>query len=67
MDNEGRQYLILDEIIDYQKTADQITVPRKIVQQQTTKGWNLCILWKDGLASWEPLKDTKAAFPVQVA
>jgi hypothetical protein len=47
---------MLDEIIDYQKTADAVAVEQKlqvtasgnIVQRQTTKGWNLCVLWKDG-------------------
>jgi hypothetical protein len=34
--------------------------------KQTTKGWKLLASWKDGTASWVPLKDLKEAYPVQV-
>jgi hypothetical protein len=34
----------------------------------TKKGWKLvCILWKDGTTSWEPLSDLKEAYPIQTA
>ena len=35
--------------------------------QETTKGWKLCILWKDGSTSWEPQKDLKESNHMQVA
>ena len=35
---------------------------------KTTKGWQLCICWKDGSTSWEKLADLKeGCYPVQVA
>ena len=35
--------------------------------KRTTKGWELCILWKDGSTSWESLKDIKDSNPVELA
>jgi hypothetical protein len=34
--------------------------------RKTTKGWNLCIEWKDGTTSWERLVDLKESNPVEV-
>ena len=36
-------------------------------QKKTTRGWSLCILWKDGSTSWEPLKDLKESNPLEIA
>ena len=33
----------------------------------TTKGWRLCVEWKDGTTSWKPLKVMKELNPVEVA
>ena len=33
----------------------------------TTRGWSLEVEWKDGSASWVPLKDLKLANPVELA
>ena len=33
----------------------------------TTKGWKLCVSWKDGTTSWETLSNLKESNPVQVA
>lgn len=35
--------------------------------RQTTKGWQLCIEWKDGTTSWEKLADLKESNPIEVA
>jgi len=35
--------------------------------KQTTQGWKLCVLWKDGSTSWETLAAMKEAFPIQAA
>jgi hypothetical protein len=74
VDQEGNQYLLIDEIIDHNQTpSDQTSVDpvspmdEQNQLQQSTKGWNLCVLWKDGSTSWESLKDMKNAFPIQVA
>jgi hypothetical protein len=34
---------------------------------RTTKGWKLCVLWKGGSSSCEPLAGMKEAFPINVA
>jgi hypothetical protein len=36
-------------------------------QRKTTKGWHLCIQWKDGTTTWERLADMKESYPVEVA
>jgi hypothetical protein len=35
--------------------------------RKTTKGWHLCVEWKDGTTSWERLVDLKKINPVEVA
>ena len=39
----------------------------KLIRKLTTKGWDLCIQWKDGSTSWEPLASVKESNPVEVA
>jgi hypothetical protein len=56
LDNKGNQFLLLDEIIDHEKTANaidennkfQVSQNRNIHIRRTTKGWRLCVKWKDG-------------------
>ena len=36
-------------------------------QKRRTRGWQLCIQWKDGSTSWVDLKDVKESNPVKVA
>ena len=35
--------------------------------RQTTKGWHLCVEWKDGTRSWERLADLKESNPIEVS
>ena len=35
--------------------------------KRTTKGWMLCVQWKDKSMSWEKLSDMKESYPVEVA
>jgi hypothetical protein len=75
VDDEGKQYVIIDEIIDWQTDDSALDESNKfqvshngnIHPRRTTKGWKLCVLWKDGSTSWESLASLKEAFPVQVA
>jgi hypothetical protein len=72
LDNEGHQFCLMEEIVDYKKDEDAlpykeqfiIAVNRNIHKRCTTKGWHLIVLWKDGSTSWEALKDIKESFPV---
>ena len=74
VDDEGRRHLIFDGIIDHRKTQEAITgtqakvnVRGKWHHRRTTKGWQLCVQWKDGTTSWEFLKDLKESNPIEVA
>jgi hypothetical protein len=75
VDSEGKQYQLLDEIVDWRKT-DEAVEKHEILQashngnihpHRTTKGYQLCIKWKDGSTPWEHLKDIKESFPTLVA
>jgi hypothetical protein len=35
--------------------------------RKTTKGWKLCVKWKDGSTSWERLADLKESNPMELA
>jgi hypothetical protein len=32
-----------------------------------TKGWEMNVLWKDGLSDWVSLQDMKESFPIRTA
>ncbi|KAI2510101.1 Reverse transcriptase (RNA-dependent DNA polymerase) [Fragilaria crotonensis] len=73
-DSEGNQYLLLSGIVDYKRDdsavsrADMwITRGSNRRMRQTTKGWHLCVEWKDGTTSWERLADLKESNPIEVA
>jgi hypothetical protein len=75
VDSEGRQFVIMSEIVDHKKDLSAISQHEGFytsyngnqVKRKTTKGWKLCVEWKDGTTSWIPLKDLKASNPVEVA
>ena len=73
-DSEGNQYLLLAGIVDHKKDTNAVEradmyVKRGSNQQyrKTTKGWYLCVEWKDGSTSCEQLADLKESNPVEVA
>ena len=73
-DPDGNQHLLMDTIIDHKtddtavKFADHFIVKNgRQHYQKTTQGWMLCISWKDGTASWEPLASAKESCPIEVA
>jgi hypothetical protein len=35
--------------------------------RKTTKGWHLCVEWRDGTTSWERLVELKESNPIEVA
>jgi len=75
LDSEGHHFVLLEDIIDYEKNEDAVPYENRFMisnngnihKRCTTKGWSLCVLWKDGSTSWESLKDLKESFPIQVA
>jgi len=75
-DAEGRQYLLLDEIVDWRKDESKaVKLEDKYVYshngnryfRKTTKGWDLCVRWRDGTTTWERLADLKESYPLEVA
>jgi hypothetical protein len=75
VDDEGRQFALIDSIIDHQKDGTAVSRDDMYVQhagnnrhmRRTTKGWKLLVQWKDGTTTWVPLKDLKESNPVEVA
>jgi hypothetical protein len=74
VDEEGRSHQIIDEIIDHRRTNDAltdaeayVTIRGKQHAMRTTRGWEMCILWKNGDTLWELLKDIKEANPIETA
>ncbi|MEL6803974.1 MAG: hypothetical protein AAFO91_09360, partial [Bacteroidota bacterium] len=74
IDDEGHEHVLLKEITDHRKDGTAvlsddatIKVNGRDVPRKTTKGWFLCVEWKDGSTSWVPLRDLKESNPVEVA
>jgi hypothetical protein len=72
VDPEGREYLILKEIVDHKRDGSAVAlddgyIPGTETPRRTTKGWSLLVEWKDGSSSWVPLKDLKESNPIEVA
>jgi hypothetical protein len=74
-DIDGNQWLLMEAIIDHWsndssavKEADgYVVVNNKRHQIKTTKGWELCIQWKDGTTTCQQLADMKESNLVEVA
>ena len=73
-DLEGNQFLLMDSIVDHKKDGHAVELADQYVyvngrqhQRKTTKGWKLCVQWKDGTTTWERLADLKESYPVEVA
>ena len=61
---EVQQYLLFGSILDHKtdfhalSVADQdLVVRRRSSKLKTTKGWHLCVQWKDMKTTWERLSD----------
>lgn len=74
IDDEGNEFNILADVIDHKKTSEAlqgddnyVTHNGKQYPKQTTKGWSMCVQWRDGSTSWVRLVDLKESNPVEVA
>ena len=75
VDAEGHRQLILSEIIDHRKLNTAIPEEDAFYtthicvkcQQQTTRGWDICVEWKDGTSQWIETKDMKNSYPIELA
>jgi hypothetical protein len=61
-DIEGRQYNLMEGIIDHITDCHAVAPAEMYINhgsnkkvRKTTKGWHLCVEWKDGTTSWERL------------
>jgi hypothetical protein len=73
-DIEGRQYNLMEDIADHKTDGHAVKPADMYIKhgsnkkvRKTTKGWNLCVEWKDGTTSWDRLADIKESNPVEVA
>ena len=73
-DSEGNQFLLMESIVDHKsdghavEISDMFTITKgRKHMRKTTKGWQLCIQWKDGSTSLERLADMKESYPIEVA
>jgi hypothetical protein len=71
VDSEGRIHRMMSEIVDHKRVGDAIHGDDSLKSdgkvRQTTKGWKLCVRWKDGTLTWERLALMKDGYPIEVA
>ena len=76
VDEDGHKQMMLDEIIDHRSTDQAIKKEDGYIynpyneskrRRETTRGWELCVQWKDGSLAWIPLKDMKDGYPLETA
>ena len=73
-DIKGNQFLLMSVLVDHKKDGHAVEVADGFVQRGnnrhrriTTKGWKLCVEWKDASTTWERLADLKESYPLEVA
>ena len=75
VDDEGREHLIMKDIVDHEKDNAAIPISegksRSYNGNESLKvtacGWKLLVKWRDGQTSWIDLKDLKESNPIEVA
>ena len=66
--------MIMDEIKHRRLIGDIFPIEEETIQNTsgnkrevvTTRGWEICVRWKDGLSDWLALKYLKESYPVQL-
>ena len=73
-DVKGKQFRLMEAIMDHKMTDDAVQkedmyfmLRGRQHMKHTTKGWMLCVQWKDKSTSWEKLSDMKESYPIEVA
>jgi hypothetical protein len=74
IDDEGYSHMMMDEIVDHKMDHAAVGHDDSYVihngrrhRRRTTRGWKLCVRWKDGSTTWETLKDMKDSDPLHTA
>jgi hypothetical protein len=72
-DEEGNQFNLMECIVDHNNDGHDVECADIYIKhgsnkqvRKTTKGWHLCIEWKEGTTSWERLAYLKEINPVEV-
>ena len=68
----GDHILLFDAIFDHRNNGNAMTrSEQKFVEskgnqhyKRSTKGWEVCVRWKNGSTTWEKLSDFKERYPV---
>ena len=73
-DVEGNKYLLMESIIDEKTDGHAVHKVNGFTYlnerkhcKKFTKGWHLCIQWKEGSTPWEQVSDIKEPNLVEVA
>ena len=73
-DPEGKQYVILDSLIDFCRSTNalcyydqKVTANGRTHYRRSTSGWHLCCQWKECSTSWCKLSDLKESHPIETA
>ena len=73
-DMDGNQFRLMESVIDHKSDETAVKEEDAYVRgwsnthrKKTTRGWKLCVQWKDQSTSWERLADLKESYPVKVA
>ena len=75
VDQDGQRFVLFDEVVDRRTDGSQIKSEDAFIhifngnkrRRETTKGWEVCIQWKDGISTWNHVKDVKEAYSVHIA
>ena len=75
VDLDGHSVQILDAIVDYKKDESAVEKADMYIRtkggrrrlRETTSGWSLLVLWKNGEEEWMPLNKLKQALPLDTA
>ena len=75
VDGEGKQHSLLEAIIGHKADGSAlqkgngywISKNGNKTPKKTTRGWSICVRWKDGSIDWAPLKDLKDSNPIELA
>ena len=73
-DIDGTQHLLIIDVVDCKKESDDASISDKIFEHKSrkhmmknTRGWHLCVQWRDGTFTCEWLSVLKKSNPVDVA
>ena len=67
VDQDRQRYFLFDEVIDHRTDGTEIKEEDAFIHMEignkqrrdTTKGWEVCIQWKDRSLTWNQIKDLK--------